>query len=50
MLQEEIPDNGDIFINNVSFTGGTSTYDDEEIAPNIQRFIYEYATMVDHDL
>jgi hypothetical protein len=50
VLREDIPENGDIFIGDVSFAGGTSTYDDEEVAPGIPRFIYEYATTVDRFL
>ena len=46
-LQEDIPENGDVFIDDVSFAGGTSIYDDEEVVPGIQRFVYEYATTVD---
>ena len=49
-LREDIPENGDVFIDDVSFAGGTSTYDDEEIAPGIRRFVYEYATTVDRFL
>jgi hypothetical protein len=48
--QEDIPENGDVFIDDVSVAGGTSMYDDKEVAPGIQRFVYEYATTVDQFL
>ena len=44
VFQPEIPDTCDVFIDDVTFTGGTSTYEDEEITPGIHRFVYEFAT------
>ena len=44
VFQPEIPDTCDVFIDDVTFTGGTSTYEDEEISPGIRRFVYEFAT------
>ena len=46
-LQEEIPKNGNVFVDDVGLKGPTSTYNNEEIAPGIQRFVYEYATILD---
>jgi hypothetical protein len=44
VFQPEIPDSCDIFIDDVTFTGGTSTYEDKEISPGIRYFVYEFAT------
>jgi len=49
-LQEEIPKNGGIFVDDVGLKGLTSTYNDEEVAPGIRQFIFEYATIFDHFL
>jgi len=50
MLQDEIPKNGNVFVDDVGLKGPTSTYDDEEIAPGIRRYVYEYATTLDRFL
>jgi hypothetical protein len=39
-----------VFIDDVTFMGGTSTYNEEEVAPDIRKFVYEYATVVDRIL
>ena len=49
-LQEEIPKNGNVFVDDVGLKGPTSTYSDSEIAPGIRRFVYEYATILDRFL
>jgi hypothetical protein len=49
-LQDEIPQHSDVFIDDVTFAGGTSTYDEEEVSPRIRKFVYEYATIVDRIL
>ena len=49
-LQEEIPKNGGVFVDDVGLKGPTSTYDDEELAPGIRRFVFEYATILDRFL
>jgi len=46
-LQEEIPKNRGVFVDDVGLKGPTSTYNDEEVAPGIRRFIFEYATILD---
>ena len=46
-LQEEIPKNGGVFVDDVGLKGPTSTYQDEEVAPGIRRFVYEYASTLD---
>lgn len=43
-IQPEIPDHGNIFIDDCGLMGPKTTYDNEEIAPGIRRFVYEYAT------
>ena len=50
MLQDEIPKNGNVFVDDVGLKGPTSTYDDEEIAPGIRRYVYEYASTLDRFL
>ena len=49
-LREEIPENGDAFIDDIGIKGPTSRYGDVCIAPNIRRFLYEYASTVDRFL
>ena len=49
-LQEEIPKNGGVFVDDVGLKGPTSTYDNEEAAPGIRRFVFEYATTLDRFL
>ena len=49
-LSDEIPKNGDIFVDDVGLKGPTSTYNEEEIAPRIRRYVYEYATTLDRFL
>jgi hypothetical protein len=44
VLHEELNTNSDVFIDDVTFMGGTSTYNDELIAPGIRRFVYEFAS------
>jgi hypothetical protein len=46
-LQEEIPKNGGVFVDDVGLKGPTSTYHDEEVAPGLRRFVFEYATTLD---
>jgi len=46
-LQEEIPKYGGVFVNDIGLKGPTSTYEDEEVAPGIRRFVFEYATILD---
>ena len=46
-LQEEIPKNGGVFVDDVGLKGPTSTYQDGEVAPGIRRFVYEYASTLD---
>ena len=43
-LQEEIPKNRNVFVDDVGLKGPTSTYDNKEIAPGIRRYVYEYAS------
>ena len=50
MLSEEIPTNGNVFVDDVGLKGPTSTYNDEEITPGIRCYIYEYATTLDRFL
>jgi len=49
-LQDEIPKNGRVFIDDVGLKGLTSTYNDEEVTPGIRRFIFEYVTILDRIL
>jgi len=49
-LQEEIPKNGGVFIDDVGLKGPKSTYGGEEVAPGIRRFVFEYATIFDRFL
>ncbi|RDB15415.1 hypothetical protein Hypma_004284, partial [Hypsizygus marmoreus] len=46
-LKDETPKNGAPFMDDVGVKGPTSTYNNEEIAPGIRRFVYEYATTLD---
>ena len=50
MLQDEIPKNGNVFVDDVGLKGPTSTYNNEEITPGIRRYVYEYATTLDRFL
>jgi len=38
-LQDEIPKNGNMFVDNVGLKGPTLTYNDEEIAPGIRCYV-----------
>ena len=49
-LQEEIPKNGGVFVDDVGLKGPTSTYEDEEVTSGIRRFVFEYATTLDRFL
>ena len=49
-LQEEIPKYGGVFVDDVGLKGPTSNYDNEEVAPGIRRFVFEYATVLDRFL
>jgi len=49
-LQEEIPKNGNVFVDDVGLKGPTLTYNNSEIAPGIRRFVYEYAMILDRFL
>jgi len=49
-LQDEIPKNGGMFVDDVGLKGPTTTYEDTEIAPGIRHFVYEYATTFNHFL
>jgi len=49
-LQDEIPKNGNVFVDNVRLKGPTSMYNNIEVAPGIRCFIYEYATTFDRFL
>ena len=50
MLQDEIPKNGNVFVDDVGLKGPTSTYNKAEIAPGIRRYVYEYASTFDRFL
>jgi len=50
VLQDEIPKNGNVFVDNVRLKGPTSTYNEAEIAPGIRRYVYEYASTLDRFL
>jgi len=50
VLQDEIPKNRNVFVDNVGLKGPTSTYNETEIAPGIRRYIYEYASTLDRFL
>jgi len=49
-LQDEIPKNGDVFVDDIGLKGPMSTYNDIEVAPGIRHFVYEYATTFDRFL
>ena len=49
-LQDEIPKNGGVFVDDVGLKGPTTTYGNKEVAPGIRRFVYEYATTFDRFL
>ena len=49
-LQDEIPGNGNMFVDNVGLKGPISTYNNAEIAPGIRHYVYEYATTLDRFL
>lgn len=49
-LSKEIPNNADVFIDDVGAKGPFSDYNNEEITPGIRRFVYEFATTVDRIL
>jgi hypothetical protein len=49
-LAEEIPDHGNVFIDDVGAKGPFSDYNNEELTPGIRRFVYEFATTVDRIL
>ncbi|KAF8646166.1 hypothetical protein AX16_007371, partial [Volvariella volvacea WC 439] len=50
LLREKIPNNGDVFVDDVGMMGLLTTYNDEELAPGICHFVYEYATVLDRFL
>lgn len=50
VLKEEIPEHGSVFVDDNNMNGPRDTYNNEEIAPGIRRFVYEYATVVDRFL
>ena len=43
ILAEEVPEYGNGFVDDVTVYGPSSRYNDEEITPEIRRFVYEYA-------
>ncbi|TFK57942.1 hypothetical protein BDN72DRAFT_750713, partial [Pluteus cervinus] len=43
-IKEEVPHNGNIFVDDCGIKGPNSRYNDEEIAPGIRRFVYEHFT------
>lgn len=47
VLREEAPAHGSVFIDDVGIKGPHCYYDHIEIAPGIQKFVYEYATTLD---
>jgi len=47
MLQDEIPKNGNVFVDDVGLKGPTSTYN---VSPGIRCYIYEYASTLDRFL
>jgi len=49
-LQDEIPKNRNVFVDNIGLKGPTLTYDDAEIAPGIRHYVYKYATILDRFL
>jgi len=49
-LEKEIPEHLDVFINDVGAKGLFSDYNNEEIVPGIQRYMYEFATTIDRIL
>ena len=49
-LQDEIPKNGNVFVDDVGLKGPMSTYEEAEITPGIRRYVYEYATILDRFL
>ena len=49
-LQDEIPKNGNVFVDDVGLKGPMTTYNDNEIVPGIRRYVYEYATTLDRFL
>ena len=50
VLQDEIPKNGNVFVDDVGLKGPTSTYNEAEISPGIRRYVYEYASTLDRFL
>jgi hypothetical protein len=49
-LDEDAPENSDAFIDDITVKGPRSDYNNEEIAPGIRRFVYEYLTTLDRIL
>lgn len=49
-LQDEIPKNRGVFVDDVGLKGPTTMYEGAEVAPGIHHFVYEYATVFDHFL
>ena len=49
-LQDKIPKNGNVFVDDVGLKGPMTTYNDNEIVPGIRRYVYEYATTLDRFL
>jgi hypothetical protein len=50
VLAEEVLEYGDGFVDDVTVYGPSSRYDDEEVAPEIRRFVYEYVNTLTHFL
>ncbi|GLB42560.1 putative transposition, RNA-mediated [Lyophyllum shimeji] len=49
-IVEEIPNNGNVFIDDVGIMGPADWYDQREVAPQIRQAVYEYATVLDRFL
>ena len=49
-LQEEIPKNDRVFMDDMGLKGPTLTYNKEEVVPGIRHFVFEYASVFDQFL
>ncbi|GLB41124.1 putative transposition, RNA-mediated [Lyophyllum shimeji] len=49
-IVEEIPNNGNVFIDDVGIMGPADWYDQREVVPQIRQAVYEYATVLDRFL
>lgn len=49
-LGEDTPENSDAFIKDITIKGPRSEYNNEELAPGIRSFVYEYLTTLDRIL